>query len=630
MVKISRNLLFVLLLFFIMGSSFSIASNTPTLSVSSEIASRGSQVDIAIAIDNPINIAGVEFTVRYNKNVFEKVEDADVIVNSDFTQKIGLQAKNTNEYGSIIFVAGSGSKINTTEELGIINIRLIIKSNAPVGTYDITLEDVYISDGSGIPVEIVNGKVTVTSSGTGGSSSGGGGGSTVVRPVADSVEYIIAAMKDDIDDVIEEAKTKDTNYEIKDIIEKAIKESATLIVEESKINIEDNKASIYTDVEELNELIENAAKVADEAEKILTNLSIAPLDFKRILGIGINKNTNIEQCGVNISAEVIRIAKNNNISDIDIDMQLAGISITIESLYEVMEDNSESIRISVSKVSKELLSEDLLTKLGDSSIFDCNLLVDDNAVAMISDRYDVKISFGYQPKQGEEADKIITYSISNDEDIIPMKISIYDSDTEQIKFITNRLGLFTAGAANISFSDISHIDWAITPIEALAGRQILSGVGDGFFEPDRNVTREEFAKMLVEAFGFEDKEATTDLADVSEDAWYYMYVASAQKYGIVNGIGNNMFGVGTNITRQDMAVMAYRAAKAANTQIKMINDQESFADDEDIAEYARDSVTKMQQAGIINGIGENMFAPNDNATRAQAARIIYLAYKNIL
>ena len=49
------------------------------------------------------------------------------------------------------------------------------------------------------------------------------------------------------------------------------------------------------------------------------------------------------------------------------------------------------------------------------------------------------------------------------------------------------------------------------------------------------------------------------MEDVKEDAWYYI----AQNLGVVQGIGDNKFGIGSNITRQDMAVMAYRAAQIA-------------------------------------------------------------------
>jgi len=174
-----------------------------------------------------------------------------------------------------------------------------------------------------------------------------------------------------------------------------------------------------------------------------------------------------------------------------------------------------------------------------------------------------------------------------------------------------------------TFKDLDTVPWAQEYIEKLAALGIVKGVEEGIFAPNNNVTREEFAKMLVTAFGFADETARTQLTDVSPDAWYYPYVSVAEKFEIVKGIGTE-FGVGQNITRQDMAVMAYRAAQKANIWLKEVNEAQIFADAAEIADYAIESVTAMQKAGIINGVEGNRFAPDENATRAQAAKIIYL------
>jgi len=183
--------------------------------------------------------------------------------------------------------------------------------------------------------------------------------------------------------------------------------------------------------------------------------------------------------------------------------------------------------------------------------------------------------------------------------------------------------LFPDEENEVVFNDLDTVPWAAEYINALAKKGIISGVAEGIFAPNNNVTREEFAKMLVSAFGFSDDTARTQLTDVSPDAWYYPYVSVAEKLGIVKGNGTE-FGVGQNITRQDMAVMAYRAAQKANVSIKKVKEAQAFADEAEIADYARESVTAMQQADIINGVEGNRFAPNENATRAQAAKIIYL------
>jgi len=181
-------------------------------------------------------------------------------------------------------------------------------------------------------------------------------------------------------------------------------------------------------------------------------------------------------------------------------------------------------------------------------------------------------------------------------------------------------------ADSISFNDIDHVPWAHESINTLAERGIIAGMGNGQFKPDDNVTRAQFVKMLVLAFELVDNEAMADFTDVQPSEWYYPYIASAQKHGIVNGFEDGSFGVDAAITRQDMAVMAFRAAQKYEKISDKLNiemQELNFADKDQISEYARQSVGIMQKLNIINGVGENRFAPQEYTTRAAAAKVIY-------
>lgn len=179
----------------------------------------------------------------------------------------------------------------------------------------------------------------------------------------------------------------------------------------------------------------------------------------------------------------------------------------------------------------------------------------------------------------------------------------------------------TSGAQ--SFTDIDRVPWAQESINELSKMGVISGVGNSQFQPDENVTREEFLTMLIKAFGLVDQEAACNFSDVDKGQWYYAYIASAQKLGVSEGINQETFGVGLHITRQDMSSLAYRAAKIANVALDASNEDIDFADKDDIADYAVDSIAAMKKASIINGYENNKFEPNGLATRAQAAKIIY-------
>lgn len=175
---------------------------------------------------------------------------------------------------------------------------------------------------------------------------------------------------------------------------------------------------------------------------------------------------------------------------------------------------------------------------------------------------------------------------------------------------------------NRGFNDIDDVSWAKTAILAMAEKGIIAGDGKGNFNPNTFVKREEFVKMLVVAADMHNANAKCAFDDVSDGAWYSSYVASAFNNNMVYGTSKTSFGVGSDITRQDMAVMCYRAAKNAN-KLGKVRESVQFADESKISEYAKEAVTALYEAGAINGIGDDLFDPAGTATRAQAAVIIY-------
>ena len=177
-----------------------------------------------------------------------------------------------------------------------------------------------------------------------------------------------------------------------------------------------------------------------------------------------------------------------------------------------------------------------------------------------------------------------------------------------------------------AFSDMAGFEWAAESVNALAEKGIVSGTGDGKYEPERNVTREEMLVMLLRAFEVEIGSEASDFTDAAADGWYTSYLAAAKEAGFVSGKPDGSFGVGEAVTREDAAVMAYNIAKAKAKEFN-IEKGEAFADDADISEYAVDAVYALKNAEIINGKGEGVFAPKDNCTRAEAAKIIYMLIK---
>ena len=178
-----------------------------------------------------------------------------------------------------------------------------------------------------------------------------------------------------------------------------------------------------------------------------------------------------------------------------------------------------------------------------------------------------------------------------------------------------------------NFKDVSETHWCSEPIRIMQEKGIVSGMGNNEFCPDKNVTRAEFSKMLVSAlFASAKADKTADFADEKEDSWCYEYVNKAYSLGIVSG-SDGRFNPDSAITRQDMAVMLYRAQVKLGYKAGM---GKSFIDDEKIADYAKEAVSSLAGMGVLNGYTDDRFAPEDILTRAQAVKALYEAMNILL
>lgn len=172
------------------------------------------------------------------------------------------------------------------------------------------------------------------------------------------------------------------------------------------------------------------------------------------------------------------------------------------------------------------------------------------------------------------------------------------------------------------FDDLDGVEWAREPICKLAEMGVLRGKEYRLFYPNDNITREEFVKMLTVAYKLNIENKTDKFTDVNADDWFMPYVAAALENGIVQGISDELFGTGQNITRQDLAVMAYNAALKNGVEFNT-EDVQKFSDDDKISDYAKTAVYALKSQDIVNGIDGKNFAPQDTATRAEAAKILY-------
>lgn len=181
-----------------------------------------------------------------------------------------------------------------------------------------------------------------------------------------------------------------------------------------------------------------------------------------------------------------------------------------------------------------------------------------------------------------------------------------------------------------SFADLEDVPWAKEAIGVLAARGVLQGVGGGYFAPNEPVKREEFLKMAVMMFGLLDETAAADFSDVSQSDWFYPYVATGVSLGVVNGVTEELFGSGQELTRQDLALLIYRFGNIANVAFEEEGEYILFDDDEQFTACGRTAVSALAKSGVVNGTGANLFLPLSSCTRAEAAKMLYEVDKLVI
>ncbi|HBS47509.1 MAG TPA: hypothetical protein DEA91_29135 [Paenibacillus sp.] len=204
---------------------------------------------------------------------------------------------------------------------------------------------------------------------------------------------------------------------------------------------------------------------------------------------------------------------------------------------------------------------------------------------------------------------------------VPSVFNLKNGKTE-VSIFGHANGLYTIVQNKKTFDDmIGH--WAQKDVETLASKLIINGMTDRTFAPASQVSRAQFAALLVRGLGLSTESLSNVFADVRATAWYAQDVNTAAKLGLVQGVGEGKFSPDSRITREQMVVMIMNAVQLvqgdhrAETQIRT-----PFADQNQISDYASSAVIEAAEKGLIKGKTETTFAPQDAATRAEAAMMI--------
>ena len=182
------------------------------------------------------------------------------------------------------------------------------------------------------------------------------------------------------------------------------------------------------------------------------------------------------------------------------------------------------------------------------------------------------------------------------------------------------------------FADIKENAWYKDYVDYAYSHNIFSGTDKGF-SPDLTMTRAQFVQVFANISGVntDDNNVDAGFSDVKKGAWYASAVKWASENGIVSGVGNGKFDPNAPVTREQMCVMIvnYVENYQKGTLINKVA-KADFNDDAKISSWAKDTVYKCQMAELISGTGTGSFAPKATATRAVGATIFTDFHRNYI
>lgn len=302
------------------------------------------------------------------------------------------------------------------------------------------------------------------------------------------------------------------------------------------------------------------------------------------------------------------------------------IALPTDMLGTLPEAQGEKAEIAFGYGDKSGLSDSMKAAIGDRPLIQLLLTINGKRVEWNNPKAPVTVTIPYTPTEEElkNPESIVIWYIDGSGKAVSVPNGHYDPVSGTVTFMTTHFSDYAVVYRPISFKDVANDAWYKKAIDFIAARQITSGTGNGNFSPKAKITRGEFITLLMRAYEIAPDNNSTDNFGDAGNTYYTGYLAAAKRLGISQGVGNNLFAPGKEITRQEMFTMLYNALKVIDrlpqgNSKKMLDD---FTDAKEINLWAKEAFTLFVKTGTIAG-SNGKLTPNGTATRAEMAQVLY-------
>lgn len=300
------------------------------------------------------------------------------------------------------------------------------------------------------------------------------------------------------------------------------------------------------------------------------------------------------------------------------------IGMDLNTVRQINNQANTDVNITANRRDNNNLPEEARNTVGNRPVFD--LRVNYGSTGRVQNFGDgsVTVTIPYTLGANEKPENVQAVYVDEDGKLHWLPNSVYDSVEKVVRFSTSHFSIYGVGYKEEApvITDIS-THWAKNDIDFVMNKGLLVGTSPTTFGPNTGMTRGMFVTVLGRlAEADVDAYKTSSFTDVKSDAYYMSSVEWAKEKGIVNGMGEGLFAPEQTITREQMAAIILNYAEFIDFKLPKVNAEKTFADNDKISSYAKDSVSQVQMAGVIGGKNGNVFDPQGTATRAEFSSVL--------
>ena len=352
-------------------------------------------------------------------------------------------------------------------------------------------------------------------------------------------------------------------------------------------------------------------------------------EHKVILAVNVSKEA--EGLVLTIPKQILETLNKESKTSLDIQSDIGTLTLDPKALESIAKAaGNQDIKISIEKTNQ--VPKGSLTTAEARGVYELTIKAGNQSISSFGEG-EVLVELPYTLQDGEDTERLAVYYIDEIGKRTKMASSQYDFEKKCMTFKTPHFSKFaivyelekqqeTQTSLNISFTDVPKGNWAEEAIYYLVQKGLVSGTTETTFSPEKAITRGEFVALLARMSQEEMPEAKAVFQDVKETDWFAKNVAWGVAAGITRGTSETSFEPYAPITRQDMAVMLMQYMNYKQLSLEKTKEAVTFVDDKEISGYAKTAVSNMQQAGILQGKGNNYFSPLAQATRAEVAYML--------